>query len=434
MVRIPLNTCVDFLGDFPVSSDELPGEEVAQFLAAGLAERGIEVLRIEKKRPDIGYCVGCVSRGRQFRVCVTARPWSELARWQLTISPATRRGPRSLRGPADLDALEYLLRNLDDAICRTQSIWDIRWFSGADEPDCLDIQRPGTGPVHDPESDADSPFLIRARQFLCLYAVLLLVAYYLVLAGLTEFGGANEAYISLPALTAFGTILLYGVVIPRCLAIPISEMAQRHRAQRKAALTRRPRYPWPRPVSQSESGKRFQFDLRTTLGVVTATSVLLGMGCWIGWGRILSLVQFCLCVAHIGATGAPLILMAPWIPTPNKKVVEIWVFSLGALFVLHVLATSLVIERLLQIPLLFDIIPYDRFMLATLNWTVPYVAVGLLIATIFWRQVRSSRICMTGCCLAAIGLAAAVGYGYRLFGNYFGDDLSELSEIVWWLG
>ena len=434
MARIPLNTCVDFLGDFPVSSDELPGKEVAQFLAAGLAERGIEVLRIEKRRPDIGYCVGGLSRGRQFRVCVTVRPWSELARWQLATSAATRRGPRSLRGRADLDALEYLLRNLDDAIRHAQAIWDIRWFSQADESDCLDIQRPGTGPFRDSESDTDSPFLIRARRFLRLYTVLLLVAYYLVFAGLTEFGGANDAYISLPALTAFGTVLLYGVVIPRCLAIPISEMAQRHRAQRKAALARRPRYPWPRPVDQSGSGKRFQFDLRTMLGTMTAASALLSVGCWIGWGRILGLAQFCLFVAHIGATGAPLILMAPWIPTPNKKVVGTWACCLGALFVLHVLATSLVIERLLQIPLLFDIIPYDRFMLATLNWTVPYVAVGLLIATLFWQQARSSRTCMAGCCLAALGLAAAIGYGHRLFCHYFGYDLPELSERVWWVG
>jgi hypothetical protein len=432
MKRIPFNTCVDFLGDFPLSLDSLPGKEAAQFLAAGLTERGIEVLGIEKKRPDIGYCVGCLSYGRRFRVCVTTRPWGDLVRWQLLTQPATRRGPRSLRGQADLDALAHLLHNLDETIRQAEAIWDARWLAQPEEPDHLDIQEPGVGPVRSSEADARYPILLRFSKLSRMYALLLAVAYYFALGGFVLVTGGNEDDLAFPALIAFATILLYGLMIPWFLAAPIFDLAQVCIEQRQSELARQPEYPWPQATSSPSVNPRLQFSLRMLLLITTGASVLLAMATWIGWWRFMAVAQIAFCMAHLGATFAPLPLILPGMPLPKRKFVEAWVFVLGASFVLHVLATAIVVELQLRVPLLFDLHPYDNIIRETLNWTVPYVAVGLLIAGLFWQKVRSSRTCMAGCGLAAVGLVACVWYGHRFWCHYCGYDLSELSEIVWW--
>jgi uncharacterized membrane protein (DUF485 family) len=433
MNPVPLNMCVDFLGDFPLFLDHLPGEELAQLLTAGLAERGTEVLGVEKKRPDIGYCVGCLSKGRRFRVCVTARPWGDLVRWQLLTQPATRRGPRSLRGQADLDALAHLQHNLDETVRQSEAIWDVRWFARPEEPDHLDIQEPDTCPVRAPEADAKYPAILHARRSFRAYAVLLAVAYYFVLPAFVAFGNVGEETAMFLALVAFGTILLYGLVIPWFLAVPISGLAVLHREKRLFQLTRRPKYPWPRATSAPRVNRCPQFSLRALLIVVTATSVFLAVGSWIDWWRLVALAQLGIYLAHGLATIAPFLLILPGMPLPNEKVIGKWVVALGALFVSHVLATVIVVEMLLQTPMLLDLNPYDGVVQATLNWTVPYVAVGLLIAGFFWQQVRGSPACMAGCGLATVGLVAWLWYGHRFWCDYCGYDLSELSEIAWWM-
>ena len=432
MKPIPFNTCVDFLGDFPLSLDSLPGEGLAQLLAVSLAERGIEVLGVQKKRPDIGYCVGCLSCGRRFRVCVTARQWGDLVRWQLLAQPATQRGPGSLRGQADLDALEYLLGNLNETIRQSDSIWDARWFARLEEPDHLDIQEPGSGPVRPSQADRRYPLILHAQRYSRAYAVLLAMAYYFVLPAFVAFGNVGEETAMFLALVAYGTILLYGLIIPWFQATSISGLARLHRESRQSELTRHPKYGWPQATSSLHTNSRPQFSLRTLLVVVTATSVLLAVGNWIGWWRLVALAQLGICIAHGVATVAPCMLILPGMPLPNKKVVGNWAIALGVLFVLHVVATAIVVEMLLQTPMLLDLNPYDGVVQATLNWTVPYVAVGLLIVGFFWQQVRGSRACMAGCGMAAVGLVAWVWYGHRFWCGYCGYDLSELSEIVWW--
>jgi hypothetical protein len=89
MRTTPLNTFVDFVGDFaePQSDDDLPGKEVAESLACGLRQRGIEVLRIADERPEIGHCLYCLCRNQHFSVSVTRDRWEHRRRWQLFTNP-----------------------------------------------------------------------------------------------------------------------------------------------------------------------------------------------------------------------------------------------------------------------------------------------------------------------------------------------------------
>jgi len=355
-----------------------------------------------------------------------------MGRWQLQASAATRRGPRGLRGQVDLDALAHILRSLEEILHKAKAIWDIRWFPEPDDPDHLEIQEPETGPTRDLAADAKYPFLLRVRRSFRVYAVLLAVAYYFVMPGVAVFGNVSEPNAAFLALVAFGTVLLYGVVFPMFLAVPISHVAEQRRQQRQSALTRHSESLWPQ-VTSSRVSNHLQFSLGALLMVVTAMSVLLGIGCWIGWWRCLALTQFGLFVGHFAVTGAPFVLILPGMPLPNRKVVGIWTLSLGALLILHVLATILGVEMLLRTPMLMDLHPFTHMIQGTLNWTVPYVAMGLLIAGFLWQQVRSNRACVAGCGLAAVGLAGCVWYGHRFWCEYLGYDLSELSEIVWWV-
>jgi hypothetical protein len=60
-MKVALNTFVDFHGDFPKRDfrEGTPGREVAEFLAAGLRDRGIEVQGVEDV--DSGHCIDCVA-------------------------------------------------------------------------------------------------------------------------------------------------------------------------------------------------------------------------------------------------------------------------------------------------------------------------------------------------------------------------------------
>ncbi len=60
-MKVALNTFVDFHGDFPKRDfrEGTPGREVAEFLAAGLRDRGIEVQGVEDV--DSAHCIDCVA-------------------------------------------------------------------------------------------------------------------------------------------------------------------------------------------------------------------------------------------------------------------------------------------------------------------------------------------------------------------------------------
>lgn len=432
-MRTATNTFVDFLGDFPLPlfSGDVPGAELAQALASGMAHRGVEVLEIGSKGPDLGHYVTCLYNGRRFRICVTVRQWGAVGRWQLTTSAVTKRGRhRGLWRRADHVALAQLRLKINETLHATDAIWDIRWFPRPERPDLLELRKPGDGPVRDPKADTELPFIFRLEHYSRVYALILCIEYYFLLVGLAAF--VNETDLAFPALIAYGTVLLCGIALPLFLSAPVSDLAQLRREERESRLGRLPKYPW-RPVTlPPKTNSQPQFSLRTLLMVVAVTSAVLGVGCWVKWWRFLAITQVGVLFILSEVTFAPVWFALPGNGFPGRKLVGAWVLTLGALFVLHILTTVLVVERLLRTPFLLDVTPYDRCMAHTLNWIVPHVGVGLLIAAIFWREVRSSRACMTGCCLAAVGLTGALVYGHRFFCHYLRYDLAELSEVVWW--
>jgi hypothetical protein len=87
------------------------------------------------------------------------------------------------------------------------------------------------------------------------------------------------------------------------------------------------------------------------------------------------------------------------------------------------------IEYLLRQPMVFDLIPFDRILFSTLNWTVPSAAMGLLIGFVF--HVRGSRPphFWSGTAMIAGACAALLWYGQYLFGG----SGESLADFVWWL-
>lgn len=159
-----LNTFVDFVGDFhwPHSIDDLPGKEVAELLAAGLKQRGIEVLRITDDRPDIGHYVKCAFGNQLFSVCATVDDWQRVGRWQLLTCPVDKSGRQDRSRSANRsEAFEGLLIAIDETLHASPQIRDIRWFPQFEEPRRLAKQTPDIGPVRDVGADHRGSRILR---------------------------------------------------------------------------------------------------------------------------------------------------------------------------------------------------------------------------------------------------------------------------------
>jgi hypothetical protein len=169
MRTISLNTFVDFVADFPEpgASDDLPGKEVAEFLASGLQCRGIEAIRIADERPDIGRYVYCSFRDQHFAICVTFDNRERDGRWQLLPYPADDRGRIDRRKRRNhSEAFETLLLAIHETLRQSPQVREVRWFPHFREPHYLAIQRPGDGPIRDPRAEQHWPFVLRLDRFL----------------------------------------------------------------------------------------------------------------------------------------------------------------------------------------------------------------------------------------------------------------------------
>ncbi len=182
----------------------------------------------------------------------------------------------------------------------------------------------------------------------------------------------------------------------------------------------------PEPTQTLKMSKRPQFSLRALCILVTAVSVLLGVGCWVGWTPLLGFAYMGTCLAQ-GVSFWPVLIAILLKKRADERIFGASVLAGGTLLVIHLLATILVIEMLRSADSALD--PIDRVIADALNYVLPSVATGLLLGA-FWRRMWPNRAYVAGCCLAAVGVVGFAWYGNRVFSVYWGRSLSE---IVWWL-
>jgi hypothetical protein len=173
--------------------------------------------------------------------------------------------------------------------------------------------------------------------------------------------------------------------------------------------------------------RRVQFSLATLLAIVTALSVFLSVGRWLGWQIVLYLADL---AGLLAVTSLPFVVVLLGRSNKGKGGIGGVIVVAGVLLVVHFVATVLSVELLLREPFVLDLVPFDGVMDSTLNCSLPSAAAGLLIALAFGKRIWRIPAFWIGGTLIAAGALAFVWYGHYFFGELLGDSLAN---NVWWL-
>lgn len=174
--------------------------------------------------------------------------------------------------------------------------------------------------------------------------------------------------------------------------------------------------------------KRPQFSLRTLFAFITAVSLLLGLAHWLDWLSVCGAIQWTTGWLQIGVTFWPIAIAVLWSFEAEARVYGKCVLALACLFIVHLLATILYLDALRSSQTAVDPIVYEVMLGSTLNWTLPSVAIGVLIGIYMGLTARTTLPYLAGCLLAAGGLL-----GFILLG--LGPNWLPLNpkELVWWM-
>lgn len=176
--------------------------------------------------------------------------------------------------------------------------------------------------------------------------------------------------------------------------------------------------------------RRPQFSLRTLLVVVTAVSVLLGVGAWIRWLPLLRLISWGALHAPLAITAWPVPFVVLWRRHVTKERFGQWTLAVGSLFLCQWLAMVYAVDVVLHSGRSLNMRYYDSAMQLALNWEVPSVAVGLLVAVLFMRAMRRDLPFVTGWIAATVGLLGFIWHGNHFLAVYRG---TTLADVVWWV-
>jgi hypothetical protein len=106
------------------------------------------------------------------------------------------------------------------------------------------------------------------------------------------------------------------------------------------------------------------------------------------------------------------------------------VLAAAVLLALHCLLTVLWVQQLQNVPMLLDPNPFDSLTLATLNWVMPLVLLGVVLA-VGLRPVVIRRTSFR----AGLAVLVIASVGFVWHAHYFFDELldNRLAQHIWWL-
>lgn len=171
-----------------------------------------------------------------------------------------------------------------------------------------------------------------------------------------------------------------------------------------------------------------QFSLRALFAFMTAVSLLLGLAHWLNWLSVCGVILWMTGWLQIGVTLWPIAIAVLWSFEAEAQVYGKCVLALASLFIVHLLATILYLDALRGSQTTADPIVFQVILGRTLNWTVPSVAIGVVIGIYMGLTARTTLPYLTGCLLAAGGLL-----GFIMLG--LGPNSLPLrpTELVWWM-
>lgn len=174
--------------------------------------------------------------------------------------------------------------------------------------------------------------------------------------------------------------------------------------------------------------RKLQFSLRTLFASMTAVSVLLGLGFWLGWPTVTGVILGVTKPLQIAVTFWPVVIGVLWLFEAEAKIYGRCVLFLASFFLFRFLVVVAYLEAVAHDPMGLDRSACEEMVLGMLNWTVPSVAVGLAIGLYFGLTARTTLAYLVGCFLTAVALLGSVWFAQRA------DWLLGPLEIVWWVG
>jgi len=173
--------------------------------------------------------------------------------------------------------------------------------------------------------------------------------------------------------------------------------------------------------------RRTQFSLRGLLGFTTAVCVLLGIGQWLDWLPITGALVWTTGWLQVALVLWPIVIALLWLFDADSRAYGYYVLAMGSLVVAHVLATILHFDVLRHNQIYLDENTCVELLGTTLNLTIPFVVVGLMIGLYMGLTARTTLPYLVGLFLAAAGLFGFVTLGLGL------EWLPLLPrEFVWW--
>ena len=173
---------------------------------------------------------------------------------------------------------------------------------------------------------------------------------------------------------------------------------------------------------------RLQFSLRALFAFITAVSLLLGFVHWLNWLSVCSAILWTTGWLQIVAMLWPIAIAVLWSFEAEARVYGKCVLALASLFIVHLLATILYLDALRGSPTTVDPIVFQAMLGRAFNWTVPSVAIGVVIGIYMGLTARTTFPYLAGCLLAAGGLLGFIVLG---LGPYWLP--LRPTELVWWM-
>ena len=141
-------------------------------------------------------------------------------------------------------------------------------------------------------------------------------------------------------------------------------------------------------------------------------------------GILLLIDLACLLVVCV----VPVVALMLHVKGVSDRQMIVLILTAGCVLAYHCLVTATWIA--LQIRHLIDFTPFDDLTDLALNWAMPAVVLGVLVAVVLRKELLRRRTFHLCLCVVAAAAAANIWYGTHFYHTMLGDSFAA---NVWWL-